>query len=320
MQNNDTEQPRRRPWLERGVFLVVIAALGSWLAYDNLMGRPHSIVVDGKPVVTLESRGEAASVLAQVKDRHLDGKQVQSAAFAQRVTFRRAEGSAEIAARDDAVSVLDEMLTLKAQAYAIVVDEKVVTALPKEEDGYRALDLVKQKYAQRLKNVYAKPSFKENVSVDRRYLAVDTILPNAEKAAEYLMTVHEKPTYHTLKPGDRAVYITAEYGISLADLKKLNPGIDVNRLTEGDKLLVRRPKPPVTVVTKSLVTKITPIKAPAERGVPARTGKRQTWAVITYENGHEVSQDPIRVMTTWDKPTPKPARNTGKRSYQSNRR
>lgn len=283
------------------MFLAAIVVLGLWVAYDNLITVPHTVFVDGKPMVTLESRQDAKSVLDEVKHRRLAGMQIASAAFVQKVALRRAAKDAEIDPREDAVSELDGMLVLKAQAYAIVVDDEVTIALQKEDDANQALELLKQRFSSRLKNLYTRPTFKQQVFVDRRYLPVDAIMADPEKAAERLTTVHEKPVYHTLKRGDRAVYLTAQYGISLDELKALNPQMDVNRLTEGDRLLVRRPKSPVTVVTKALVTEITPVKAPAGR-MSAKTGKRQTWAVVTYENGIEVRRDVTRVMTTWDKP------------------
>ncbi len=307
MAEMDFQRPLRRPWLERGAFLGAIAVLGLWLAYDNLVSIPHTVFVDGKPIVTLESRQDAKSVLNEVTHRQLSGKVVASPAFTQRVALRRATKDAEIDTSDNAVSTLDAMLVLKAHAYAILVDDAVTIGLAKEPDANRALDLMKQRYSSRLKNLDTKPTFKENVLVQRRYLPVDAILADPEKAAEFMASVHEKPTYHTLKQGDRAVRLTAQYGISLDELKGLNPGVDVNRLTEGDRLLIRRPRSPVTVVTRALTTEITPVEAPAGRHMAAKTGKRQTWAVITYENGIEVRRDVTRVMTTWDKSAPKPA-------------
>ena len=294
------------------MFLAAIALLGMWIAYDNLLSVPHTVYVDGKPVVTLESRQDAKSVLDEVKSRQLSGKVIASPSFAQKVALRRAAKDAQIDPREDAVSALDGILVLKAQAYAIVVDDEPTIALSSEDDANQALELLKQRYSSRLKNLYAKPTFRESVVVDRRYLPVDSIMASPEKAAEHLTIVREKPIYHTLEQGDRAVYITAQYGTSLDELKALNPQMDVNRLTEGDRLLVRRPKAPVTVVTKALVTEITPVKSPAGRRMSAKTGKRQTWAVVTYENGIEVRRDVPRVMTTWDKPATK-ARYTRKR-------
>lgn len=317
MAEMDVRSSTRRPWLERGAFMCAIAALGLWLAYDNLLNVPHTIFVDGKPIVTLESRGEARSALGEVTDRQLSGKEISSPSFTQRVALRRAPDDTEVSTAENAVSALDPLLVVKAQAYAIVVDGTAAIGLPKERDAERALDLVKQRYSNRLKNLYARPTFREQVVLQRRYLPVDSILMSPDKTADYLTSVHEKPTYHTLKAGDRAVHLTAQYGISLDELKSLNPGMDVNRLTEGDRLLIRRPKSPLTVVAKSLVTEIAPVQAPGGRHMAAKTGKRQTWAVVTYENGIEVGREVTRVMTTWDKPAPRPSYGSKWRRHSS---
>ena len=305
MQEQNVQRRERNRLLERSVFLFIIALLVGWAAYDHITNAPCSVVVDAKPVVTLESVRAARSVLDVTLARKLSGKTVTSPSFEQHVVLKRASRDAGVSLTQDAAAILDRILTLKAHAYAILVDGEPVAALQKRDEAQRALDLLLKKHSQNIRNLYAQPKFMEVVALDRRYLDVDRILATSEEAADYLSKPHGRPVYHTVEPGDRAYKLIARYRTSLAELERLNPALDIERLTVGDRLLVSMPKPPLTVVTKALVTTVTPIKSPPMRGIPSKIGRRQTWMVVTYENGIEARRDVTRVMTAWDKPSSK---------------
>ena len=305
MQEQNVQRRERNRLLERSVFLFIIALLVGWAAYDHVISAPCSVVVDAKPVVTLESVRAARSVLDVTLARKLSGKTVTSPSFEQHVVLKRASRDAGVSLTQDAAAILDRILTLKAHAYAILVDGEPIAALQNRDEAQRALDLLLKKHSQNMRNLYAQPKFMEVVALDRRYLDVDRILATSEEAADHLSKPHGRPVYHTVEPGDRAYKLIARYRTSLAELERLNPALDIERLTVGDRLLVSMPKPPLTVVTKALVTTVTPIKSPPMRGIPSKIGRRQTWMVVTYENGIEARRDVTRVMTAWDKPSSK---------------
>jgi len=300
MQDEKPRRSNKRVWLERAVFLIAIAGMGIWITFERASGMPYTIFVDGKPVVTLESRGVAKTVLDQVRVRQSGGKSARAIRFAQRVTLRRATRGTEQSSFPEAIRMLDQMLTARAEVFAVVVDDVPVVGLADEKDAYRTLELVKQHYGRRVQNLYAEPTFKENVFVGRRYLELDKVISTLEEAVRFLTSVHEKPTYHTVQPGDRAVNLAVRYGVSLGEMKKLNPESNLDRIIEGDKLLVRKARPPVTVITKGLVKRITAVKPPKVRRRAGRAGKRQTRIVISYENGTPVSEEIISQVTTWD--------------------
>jgi len=218
------------------------------------------------------------------------------------VTFHRAKARTELSDLPEAVRALEAATTIEAQGWAVIVDDNPIVALPTKEDAEKTLEMVKSFYERKVKNLDGKPTFKENVFVDKRHVLIRDLRSAPEDAVSALTTTSEKPTVHAVKRGDRAVNIARHYGVSLAQLKSLNPGVDPDRLTEGDLLTIQLPKLPVTVICKSIVTETVNISPPS--GVRSgRTGTRVTKVLVTYENGQRTSGEIVSQVTTWDKPT-----------------
>ena len=176
--------------------------------------------------------------------------------------------------------------------------------LPSKALADRTMELVKQHYEKGLPNVIGKSAFKGDVFVEKRFIAAGKFRETPEQARDTLTGVIEPAVTHTVVSGDRAVNIARQYGLSLDTLKGLNPGVDMERITEGDQLVIQRAKQPVTVITRSIVTKTVEITPPPEaaRYGRARTGKRVMQVMMTYENGQRAGEEIISQITTWDRP------------------
>lgn len=297
---------RKQVFIKRAVFSVIVLAVGFWLGTSNIDKKPQTIIVDGKPVVSVESIRTAKNVLRDVRRQASSDIPIESVRFAQRVTIRRAEPGTDISDMPEAVGALKKSVTLEANLYAIVADGKPLAAFDDEKDADDALRLVKQHYERNLGKLCAESVFREDVFVDRRYVNPAIAYSKPNDAARILTAVSEKPVVHVLQVGDRAVNIARQYKISLSDLKKLNPDLNLDRLIEGDQLLIRRPRPPVTVLSKALVVKTTDVTPPSESGRQGMAtpihGKRETKLVVTYENGEPVKEDVLSQVTAWDRP------------------
>jgi uncharacterized protein YabE (DUF348 family) len=115
-----------------------------------------------------------------------------------------------------------------------------------------------------------------------------------------------KPLTHVVKKGDTASKIAETYGISLADMAKLNPGRSLDRLQIGEQLRTGSGTMPLTVVVRDQVVRNEGIPVPTEsissvrmragKTValsPGRTGKRLVKLAVTYENGVQTGEDII---------------------------
>lgn len=297
------------------VSVVGILGVVAWTLVDDLHGAPYIIEVDGKPIVTVESRSAAKKVLADVRLQRA-GSASGSVRFVESVAFHRVEANADVCELPEAVRTLEKAVTIEAESFAIIVDDKPVVALPSKADAEKSLDLVKRFYERKVKTLYASSDFKENVFVDKRYVEAGRLRSTPRDAVTALTTTSERPKVHVVERGDRAVHLLRRYDISMAQMKSLNPGVDPERITEGDVLTIQLPKLPVTVVCKSMVTETASVTPPQGVRYGPRTGTRVSKMLVTYENGQRVSEEVISQVTTWDRPVP----NKYSRSHRSRSR
>ncbi|MCL6520622.1 MAG: LysM domain-containing protein [Armatimonadetes bacterium] len=304
MEEKPEKNIKRRIWIERAFLISIIIIIAGWAASQHFGGKPCTICVDGKAIVTVESAAAAKALLNQL--RTPSDVKVRHTRFDKIVTVRPARQNAEVVPIPEAAGMLENLLSVRAEAFAISVNEEPIVALVKEEDALKTLEIVKKRFASKVDNLSEEPTFKENVGIERKYVEISKICPTPEKAADILVSITDEPIYHVVKAGDRAVFIAQQYEVSLTDLKKLNPNINLDALVEGDRLLIKPPKPPVTVITKSLITKVTEVTAPSELRyrTGTKTGKRVTKTVITFENGKPINSEVISQVTVWNKPAP----------------
>lgn len=297
----DSTPRSRSRWPERAFFGGVILGIGIWVIASRILGAPCTITVDHQPVVTVESRRTAKNVLSEVrlKADSLNG----SVRFAERVTLHNADVSVPITEFPEAVKSLEGVVTMEAESFAISVDGEAVAALRDKKSAEKTLSLVKQHYDGNLKDRHSPSTFKESVAVERRYVPMQRIFASAEEAFHFLISPIGEPTVHLLKRGDRAIKLAEQYKVTLSEMKKNNPGLDLDRLTEGEQLIIKKARLPITVISKALVTETTTISPPQGAG-RSRVGTRVTKTMTTFENGVPVSSEVISQVTTWGQQSP----------------
>lgn len=190
------------------------------------------------------------------------------------------------------------------KSFVIVVDGDLIAALPSEKEAEKALELTKGIHERKIPNLHTPSAFKEQVLVQKRAVDVNKLFQSADEAARFLTTALEKPLIHIIQPGDRAVKIAQQYNISIDELGELNPGVNLDIITEGDRLIIRKAKFPVTLVSKARIIRTITVTSPPEarkHGI-SRTGKRTVTSLVTYENGEQVSEEVISQVTTWERP------------------
>jgi hypothetical protein len=304
MQGKASTDSARRAIVKPVLFTMVIAALGTSAALYYVRTTPCTILVEGKPIASVESRVVAKKALAEARRGRAGDVQSGGLRFAEEVTLRAASKDADLADLPEAVGALENATTVQAELWAISVDGVPTAGLRTRKDAEKALDLVKRHYESGLPNTCGESSFKGNVFVERRYVDAGKYHSSPEKACDTLTSVIESPIMHVVQSGDRAVYLAEKYDISLDELQSNNPNLDLEQLTEGESLVIRRATQPITVISKALVTKTVVVMPPSEAGRRSRAsaGKRTVRMLVTYENGAPAGQELISQITTWDRP------------------
>lgn len=294
----------RLSWGERVVYWLLILALVTTVAITRFARVPVALFVNGEPIAWLSDihLARRAMDLALSKMRQRFGMDTQFLEAVEMGNLPIPEGEHLLSPAEAAETLLGHVTPAK-RAAVIWVNDRPLFALPSMKEAEQALELVKAHFVPEGAVLVKKPTFKEQVFIREENFALDQILPDSGIAAQRLIQGQEPPRYHTVKRGEVALLIARRYGLTLQELQRLNPGLDLERIFAGQKLLIRPGKPLVTVV--AVVQEVTHEKIPyrierklipdlpggiiimKRRGKPGL--KEVVWEVI-LENGVEVKR------------------------------
>lgn len=236
-------------WGERVVYWVIILGLVIALMLSWRATLPVAIFVNGEPVAWLSNSrlAQQAIQLAREKMRKQYGQEVDFAEKVETGNLPLPSGR-NLSSPAEASELLLANVSPAQKAWVVKVNDQVVVALKSKEEAEQALELVKAHFTPSNVTLVKSPRFKEKVIVQEEKFAVREVVADAETAAQKLIGGLEPPQYHTVKSGEIAIRIARKYGLTLEEMQQLNPDKDLDRLRIGDKLLIKRGKPMVTVV------------------------------------------------------------------------
>jgi LysM repeat protein len=303
----------RRLWMERILFVFVLTGgAGAW-AYPALFPSVWAAYVDGKPVVAMRERAAIQTAVEQVKREEAEA--TPAATFTQRVRIDRADPRrVTLADARTAVERLKSALQVCGPRGVIYVDDLSVAALPDAAQANAVLEQVKASFAARLDELDGPPSFKEKVEV-RQEPAEQEAWADEETALALLRGENGDGNAHTVAAGESAWTIARKYQKSLEELKKLNPGVNLDLIHDGQTLTVGAAEPPlVTVVTEGRLTRTraTPYRTLIRHtpdmylgkqfaGQIGRPGQEKLVSRVRCENG-EVVREEVLSRTVLSKP------------------
>ena len=267
---------RRRLWIERVIFVLIVAGVLAFHFGKLGVRRACLIAVDGKPAALVASRADANRLLEEVKrSSGISG----TISFSHKVTLHSISAAGQRVLPDaEAMQALSQKLEPLVQASAILVNGELVIALPGRNEAVQTLSSLLRELSPPIEGIQA--SFKENVKIETREVPADRFAASAAAAVERIMKAAAPKGAHEVEPGETGWKIALAYHVPISRLAAANQGIDLNRIRAGDKLKIPGELPPLTVVAR---------KEAKEELAP---GVSKT-VRVTYENGVEVSRDVV---------------------------
>lgn len=184
---------------------------------------------------------------------------------------------------DQTLAALASSIEVKAKAFKLVVDGELIGYVKSEAEGKRILDSIKSKYVQGLvtledkkksvgvaalregENVNKSSQSSEelvDVSINEKVEFVPTVIDPEEMSAyeeieKLLSTGAVEEKIYTIQEGDCLGCVAAKFGLKIADLKRLNPGLDENTVLQiGQQINVTALDPKLTVKTVTKKTQV----------------------------------------------------------------
>lgn len=214
---------------------------------------------------------------------------------------------------DDADTVLKRftyMGDIQAQAYSIVVDGERIVTVESEKIAKDVLEDIKKIYTDDSDTKYEYIGFAEDVKIE----PYNTTLANVSSKSAALKKIKsggQQEVTYTVKSGDTLYGICEKLGVTLSELKKMNPKIkETMTLHVGDKFVTQQEIPLITVETVEVsvfaeaieydtITKKSGSYYEGESVVTqaGKNGKARVTARLTKQNGKVVEREDLNVET-----------------------
>ncbi len=234
--------------------------------------------------------------------------------FARDIKFTPVRGfGIETDTPDEILNTLTYMKDLQVDAIAICVDGVQKVILEDETTARTILANIKEDFAGERPGVeYTDIHYNTDVTVESVNVKLGSLW-NAEDAEKYLKTGSIKDITHIVKGSETLADIAATYGVSVEQIEAANPGIDLDKLTEGQEVSLSEKNPVIIMASTETATFYENIqygsqyidnaalyKGETEVKTPGIFGSNEVVATIERVNGVETARTIISTTKVLD--------------------
>ena len=213
----------------------------------------------------------------------------------------------------DADTIADKLIERSASnitnACGIYIDGNFLCAVKNETDAKRVFDSILAPYEE--SGEYDVVSFVEKIEyVQGLYPDTEETMWDAAKLKEKLRSKKQDKLYYTIEEGDLISTIAAKFGVTSAQIRRLNPELDEKRLQIGREILISEEvsfiqvkTAKIKVTTEVLPYKTVEVETDAYYKGTKKTiregvnGTQQITSLVTYINGTAYSTEEISRVT-----------------------
>ena len=213
----------------------------------------------------------------------------------------------EIDVSEEVLKKLTYMQDMKAKAYGIYVNENREVIVSSKETANQVLDSVKTRYINNSgSSEYESVGFAEYIEIKEVQTKLGRI-QNSGDALKKILTGAVQTKVHIVEPGDTFSGVAKENGIKSAILQEANRGVNPERLSIGQEIVLTQAVPLITVQTVEVATYMEPIPFEKttensdnmykdEQSVKVRgvIGEKEVVARVIKNNGIEVSKTELK--------------------------
>lgn len=289
-------------------YICLSAAMCMTLMLTTLYTPCYAVYVDGKEVGVVASQSTVEKAVEQVEST---GSEMLGCDYqvADQINYKLSVALRKDLAKEDKIEncfyVELGNVSNELRRYELLVGDTSVGCVNSRNELNALLDELKAKYTNEntVECKFAEDTKIQSVYSDENLLTIDQMRERlAENAAG-------SSTYTTQK-GDSYYTIARANGMTLDELKALNPNVDFSKLLVGDVLNIKEQTPLLNVETVDNVTYTEVIPSPVEevndssmyKGeskilVQGTDGQTQSTATITRVNGVETGREVLSTVT-----------------------
>jgi len=285
-------------------FLLVSAAVGISMTLTTMYSTGCAVTVDGRSLGVVADESVVAEAIQQVEREGtaLLGRTYQVEGEVDTRFALALKG--DLVDRQEIEDYFYAQLSQESdqlRKYELTLNGEPIGVFQSQEDMDRVLDGIKAQYV--TENT-VESGFVEDVTVGYVYTSANLITPDEARAKLTASSTGE--TTYTVEKGDTFNAIAYANNMSKADLKALNPDVNINRLMVGDVLNVKELVPVLSVYTRDREVYKQAIECPVEtvdddtmyKGdskilTQGEEGEAEIEADVTYVNGYEKEREVV---------------------------
>ncbi len=226
--------------------IMIITILGA--LYIN--AQAYEVKVNNKVIGLTKDKDSIDQVMSSMKASYKEqyNKEVE---FSQDVSFNKVMAFGEkTESSTEIMSEIEKNIDVEVEAYAITVNDEDLAIVSDEKIAEKILDEHKQTYVEQLQDEsdidIKEIGFVENVEIQKKYVDPDSII-DEEETYNLITTGTKEIKKYKVQKGETATHVAVKYHIYLDDLRKANPGVNLELLQIGQTLNVSVPKPLISV-------------------------------------------------------------------------
>lgn len=285
------------------IMLTVIALaliVVSLFAYGQKV-LAYNVVIGGEVVGQLKDAEVLEEAIADFKSKKENeiGQVVNEAV---NIELKRAQIDEKLLVKD-VNELVEKKVVFTTKAFSLVVDGKPLFSMLHKED---LENLLKQYKAQFLTSVDKNAKveslvFEENVRIVSDQVTLNSIV-SMEEAKRKLFTMKEEPVIYEVEKGDSFWLIARENKTAVADLIRLNPELDPEKIWPGDKVVIKPGKPMLDVIAtlKNTIIEDIPYETQYKKDSsmlsrdrkvinPGKNGEKEVQYLMVLKNGYQES-------------------------------
>ncbi|OPJ55422.1 peptidoglycan DD-metalloendopeptidase family protein [Alkalithermobacter paradoxus] len=238
-------------------------------------GISYEVKIDGEKIGIVQNKRVVYDLIKEIKDS-ISEEFKNDITIDQDITFNSVR-----VPKDKITSIgmikerLDSKIDLKAHAAAISVNGKHVAFLKNESEAETVINKIKDYYMETIEGEDVKEaSFLEEVEIVQVETKI-TDIKNIESAYNYILLGSDSVETYEVQEGDSAWTISRKLNISVEDIEKANPDINVERLKIGQEITISTLKPYISFKTVEI--------ASYEERLPYKVTQEETNALFKGE-------------------------------------
>jgi murein DD-endopeptidase MepM/ murein hydrolase activator NlpD len=245
---------------DKKVLMIPMAVITTVIVVVMLVRstKAFEVFLDDKPVGVVDSQSEFSDLVETIRKK-AESRYGTEMLVASKIDFKEVylpDNSRVIdTASENSIFQVGKNIQLEAKVFAINVDGEDIAYLRDRVSAEEVLERIKAPYEENAENGVV-TSFVEDVSIAERIVPNHRLSELREPDAVYDSIVEENETIkkYVVQKGDTVSEIAERLGISIKDIRKANPDLNIDRISIGQELNLAVPRYVINVrQTKTMV-------------------------------------------------------------------